>query len=288
MRCTPVSEACDNCWHLRTCDRLSKNPKLPEYKRNVYAGTADYGFLLGSTEDLEAPLRVKKPSVIGVQFMGDLFHEDLPFAWVDEVFGVMDRAKQHTFVVLTKRSGRMRQYFSEGEPGCFPLSNVIGMVTVENQVRADERISDILACPLALRGVSVEPMLGPMQIWKYLTLAHADDIDGLDYGEYGPWRDGINWVVCGGETGPGARPMHPEWVRSLRDQCQAVGTKFFFKQWGEFINKAHVDIWTPPKQKSKAVLMGHSTVVWRVGSKAAGRLLDSQIWDQMPEIVHRG
>ena len=263
---------------------------------------------------LLAPLRWRRPRRIFVNSMGDLFHESVPDDWIDRVFAVMALSPQHTFQVLTKRSKRMRAYF-EGRRANFgrasdalhemshPLdedavqaaadrldyfdSAGITMrhvwlgVSAEDQVRADERIPDLLATPAAIRFVSAEPLLGPID----LGLLQAD----LPINAWLTWLDGLHWIIAGGESGPHARPMHPDWARSLRNQCTAAGVPFFFKQHGEWIGVLDLRLLqggTGPgfgafdhcryDQDAEAV---------RVGKKVAGRLLDGSTHDAMPKAI---
>ena len=258
---------------------------------------------------LDQPLRWKKPRKIFVCAHGDLFHESVPDEWIDKVFAVMALAPQHTFQVLTKRPERARKYLQNPIGGTmrrdwimaaigkqtdsqrfkafdWPLPNVWLGTSISDQASADLRIPELLACPAAVRFLSVEPMLGAVDLTRitecdYAELENAkpgdiisgweidalrgdasDQINGSLTGEYrktyGTAK--INWVICGGESGPKARAMHADWARSLRDQCFAAGVPFFFKQWGE------------------NGLNGH-----RVGKRAAGRLLDGREWNEMPK-----
>jgi len=271
-------------------------------------------------ERLDEPLKWKKPRRVFVCSMGDLFHEDVPFGFVDRVFAIMALTKQHTFLVLTKRPIRMRQYIDgltlqricEAAPlgltdiqvadlrayvrDNFPLPNVWLGVTAENQQRADERIPILLQIPAAVRFVSVEPMLGPINLTRivYDRQTIIDSLNGL-HGWPLPHTDGpkLDWVICGGETGPGARPMHPDWVRSLRDQCQAAGVPFFFKQWGEFAPSYDAELYSEywvtydgdfgefEKCDPTASI---AACMDKVGKKQAGRILDGRTWDEMPEV----
>jgi protein gp37 len=247
--CSPVSEGCENCYAKRMSKRLAGR----------YGYSKDEPFKVTLHPDrLGQPLRWKKPRRIFVCSMGDLFHEDVPNEFIDYVFAVMGRSQQHTFILLTKRPERMREYLQAGRYQqilniAYRLKfrpeglgkgidnpkdmrwwpNVWLGVTAENQQRADERIPILLQIPAAVRFVSVEPMLGVVDLVAALDAAIGIEgkveipaVDGIDN-----W---LHWVICGGETGPGARPTHPDWVRNLRYQCQASGVPFFFKSWGEW------------------------------------------------------
>jgi protein gp37 len=309
--CTPISEGCRNCYAERMSKRLAGRcgyPSEDPFKVTLHP------------DKLDQPLRWKKPRMIFVCSMGDLFHKDVPFDQISQVFDVMCSWRWptkeaecsgdaslledpgHTFMVLTKRPERIPEWLSwlghywtgdspvninlEAE-GHFGKHIWFG-VTAENQARADERIPILLQIPAAVRFVSIEPMLGPVDISKYLTrnAPKVYQILSRFYGPHGfdgtgsqPERSiipGIDWVICGGETGPGARPMHPDWVRGLRNQCQAAGVPFFFKSWGD---------WYPDGKglyHAPSAIFG-DTVVHKLGKKAAGRLLDGQEWNQYPE-----
>ena len=189
--------------------------------------------------------------------MGDLFHEDVPFDEIDHVIAVIRKANKHTFMVLTKRPGRMAEYFERlsGEnihiyleaaernleiatpsASCTPLHNLWLGVTAENQAAAEERIPILLRTPAAKRFVSVEPMLGPvdLRLLRSGPCNHNGCLQHISHPCEGCGYQGgklpIDWVICGGETGPGARPMQPEWARSLRHQCRRAGVSFFMKK----------------------------------------------------------
>jgi len=192
------------------------------------------------------PLRWRKPRRIFVNSMSDLFHQDVPDEWIDRVFAVMALAPQHTFQVLTKRPERMRAYMTTRQRDTvypdravlaylpapdplslrtpsWPLPNVWLGKSVEDQPTADARIPHLLATPAAVRFVSAEPLLGPVDLTAYMFGAHQT--------EETDWcARRLNWLIVGGESGPGARPMHPDWARSLRDQCAAASVPFFMKQ----------------------------------------------------------
>lgn len=228
MRCSPISEGCKNCWHLALADRLAKNPKIPRNRREAYAG----GEPVLIQKELSAPAKLKKPAVIGLQFMGDLFHESVHKDYFLKILLVIRKCPQHTFVILTKRPERMAGVIGWSKPAealadetlkvkSFP-DNVIGMATVENQEQADKRIPVLLQSPYAIYGVSVEPMLSKINLRLF---DYAKSCDSHSVRRYF-----IQHVICGTESGPGRRPAKIEWIRNLRDQCVDAHVPFFLKQ----------------------------------------------------------
>ncbi len=243
--CTKVSPGCKHCYAEREWARLSANPKATTYYGRAFTDVACH------SERLDQPLRWKKPRLIFVNSMSDLFHEDVPDEFIDRVFAVMALAEQHTFQVLTKRPERMLAYLdtpgrgdligdqalpkvSKNDFGLleWPIKNVWLGVSAEDQASADERIPLLLQTPAAVRWVSAEPLIGPV------------DLGEVPVGMFGPLRPygggnadntGLDWVVCGGESGPNARPMHPDWVEDLQSECEEAGVPYFFKQWGEWL-----------------------------------------------------
>ncbi len=310
--CSYVSEGCTNCWsaaqaHMRANQR---NEKI----RSRYAGLTNAdgrwnGQIRLMENNLDLPLRVKKPTVWSV--WNDLFHPDVPFEYIRAGLARMATAWQHTFLVLTKRPERMKEFFDWMEMRMQEfkvesyLPHIWFGVTVENHDQAEMRIPILLQTPTAVRFVSCEPLLGFLYLSPWLGISRfADDA---------PWtRDtgsDIDWIITGGETGPGTRPMHPDWVRSLLDQCQASGTPFFFKHWGEFIvpkdgarscrvcgctwhNACQGGCsWVEADLCSNCI--GKPTPPYRavkfrrVGKKKAGRLLDGRTWDEFPKILEK-
>jgi len=282
--CTPVSEGCQNCYAKRMANRLRGRCGYP----------ADEPFKVTLHKDrLEEPLRLKKPRRVFVCSMGDLFHEDVPRWMMFEVMDIILQAKQHTFLILTKRPANMKEffewYYSKSGRTIETIKNLWLGVTAENQQRADERIPILLQIPAAVLFVSIEPMLGPVDLASTGALGctcpplEGDDgqIEERCSGQCVFYKNAvdkmkrINWVICGGETGPGARPMRLNWVRSLRDQCQTAGISFFFKAWGEY---------GPNWLNDDNGKIEGSEWMDRMGKKATGRLLDGRTWDEMPEI----
>lgn len=359
--CSVVSPGCTNCYAMKLAGtRLQHHPSRAGLTTMSKAGPVWNGQVRFNAEWLTQPLRWTKPRMIFVAAHGDLFHDGVTDDQLDQIFAVMALCPQHTFQVLTKRPERMRAYFL-GEPSreqeigqaiieagrdhgivdplwnfALPLPNVWLGVSVEDQVRADERIPVLLDTPAAVRWISAEPLLGPVDLepwlsWKGDYLPGPDDrcwgCGSCDtdcptcprqkavftYPEGPADTDGVpewiaehrmtlDWVVAGGESGPGARPMHPDWARQLRDQCAAAGVPFLFKQWGA---------WTPGVNACRGVTRTEQTATWfndtwdygqltpresqelhvndepdlfLLGKKAAGRLLDGVLHDSFPEV----
>lgn len=341
--CSVVSPGCTNCYAMRLAGtRLRNHATRVGLTRETKAGPVWTGDVRFNDRALTEPLRWTKPRMIFVCAHGDLFHENVPDEWIDRVFAVMALCPQHTFQVLTKRSARMRAYLTdqdlnnrisaalgnlldgewiwkegkrfrpiidrmisaflgqdtddEGDIVYYddpmPLPNVWLGVSAEDQTRYDERKDDLRATPAAVRWWSMEPLLGRI-VTDYLA----------------------DWIVVGGESGPRARPMHPQWARDIRDQCDAAGVPFFFKQWGEWAPAPWKLIREPAesdddyKARSEAEAATHAVALWgqlnalshapwsieRVlpapkeqqgirlaGKKAAGRLLDGREHNGMP------
>jgi len=226
--------------------RLAHNPKLPDDVRERYASTVRKvggkwewsGEVALFPERLEEPLKRRKSTRYFVPSMGDLFHDDVRPEFIHKVFEIMEKAKGHTFQVLTKRPKRMKWFLDVyASFRSWPLPNVWLGTSIENQAAADERIPLLLQTPAAARFVSCEPLLGAVDLTELLAqLDEPTAINALT-GKWcdccGPYDDNkLDWVIVGGESGPGARPMHPDWARGLRDQCQEIGIPFHFKQWG--------------------------------------------------------
>ncbi|MGI5206201.1 DUF5131 family protein [Spirillospora sp. CA-108201] len=227
--CDKISDGCDNCYALALAKRL-KAMGVEKYQADGDPRTSGPGFGVTTHPDsLRQPYAWRSPRVVFVNSMSDLFHARVPLDFVRRVFGVIADTPQHTYQVLTKRSARLRKIASQLD---WPQNLWIG-VSVEN-TDALSRVDDLRTVPAAVRFLSCEPLIGPL---TRLNL------------------DGIGWVIAGGESGPGHRPLDPAWAEEIRDACLAAKVPFFFKQWGGR---------TP---------------------KAAGRELDGRHWDQMPALA---
>lgn len=339
--CSIVSPGCTNCYAMKMAARIEAMGNQPRYAgttRKVNGNAVWTGKIAQAPDSvLLAPLRRKKPTTYFVNSMGDLFHEDCPDEWIDPVFAVMALTPQHTYQVLTKRPARMRAYFSHagrlnsingqkwsllGAPRgskirhgggewmspCLPLPNVWLGVSAERQQEWDERTDHLRNTLAAIRFVSAEPLLGQIYATKAL---HEPDCDIIEHGIAGTCtcdKPRLDWVIVGGESGHGARSMHPDWARSLRDQCTAAGVAFFFKQWGEWMPCPHDSDEAESNPRSGFCHPGGETAKWptpegygeygagwliehgfahvaAVGKKRAGRLLDGVTHNAMPQVI---
>lgn len=274
--CDRVSPGCDHCYAMTQAKRL-KAMGSAKYQTDGNPATSGPGFGLAMHESaLDQPIRWTRSRKIFVNSMSDLFHEAVTVEFIAEVFGVMAVARQHTYQILTKRHGRMRSVLSRPEfPGLVqeaaerwdasvvveaPLPNVWLGVSVENQRWAQTRIPRLLETPAAKRFLSMEPLLGPVNLRPFLRHFFLEE----------PSPD-LDWVIVGGESGRGARPMHPDWAREIRDACIDAGVPFLFKQWGN---------WQPR--------VGGPVLVNRIGSevtRAAGeQVLDETQWASVENV----
>lgn len=273
--CIPISPGCANCYASQLAGtRLKNHPSRIGLTKEVNGRHVWTGEVRFNREWLNQPLRWKKPQKIFVCAHGDLFHENVSDEWLNDIFEVMAYAQQHTFQILTKRPDRMSVYLSD-LPMILP--NVWIGVTVENQKTADERIPVLLDTPATKHYLSMEPLLESINISRWLRN-----------------QPGIDWIIVGGESGPNARPMHPNWVRSLRNQCIDACVPFFFKQWGEWLparkdkygNVEFCDQNSIPHDgflKCRVTSLDDKFTAFRFGKKVAGRQLDGKTWDEVPE-----
>lgn len=245
--CDWVSAGCDNCY-ARTLAKRMKAMGNVRYQKDGYdralkRTTPGFGITL-HRDKVDEPRRWTKPRVVFVNSMSDLFHESVDDEFILEVWETMRATPRHTYQILTKRPRRMLHWVRRNVDDGYPvLSNVWLGTSVENQEWAEKRTPLLLQTPAAVRFLSCEPLLGPVDITQLIGRRAEDRTGGS-----------LDWLIVGGESGPGARPMNADWVRSIRDQCVRHQVAFFFKQWGGR---------TP---------------------KAGGRELDGRLWDQRPAV----
>ena len=287
--CDRTSPGCDNCYALRLARRL-KAMGNPRYQADGDPRTSGPGFGVTLHPDkLEEPERWLSPRRVFVNSMSDLLHPDVPLDFIADVWATMAHCPQHTFQILTKRAQRWPMAVPRRlDDGPDPVPNVWGGVSIESD-RYTFRADHLRQANLAVRFLSLEPLLGPLP---------SLDLTGID------------WVIVGGESGHGARPMDPEWVRDIRDRCLDAGVAFFFKQWGSWLpyeEDPQPPFFTSPTGETvdghclPALLtdmepcsggsepgtwwwpdVDYGTVFRRAGKHAAGRLLDGRTWDEMP------
>ncbi|HGN3118585.1 TPA: DUF5131 family protein [Pseudomonas aeruginosa] len=326
--CSRVSPGCMHCYAEKQAARII----TMERGRGVPEGQGSYDGLLAKggqwngtvtfvKEALDAPLRWRRPRRIFVNSMSDLFHEDVPLNVIDKIFAVMalsyaSRVEPHTFQVLTKRAERMREYLNDPDvvnrieqeakvlrpdqvchvQSAWPLPNLWLGVSIESQEQ-DHRITCLLESPAAVRWLSLEPLLGPVNLHRVrdgeLTYNALSKKEGIAYR-----GTGIDWVVVGGESGEFARPMHPDWAESLRKQCAQLNVPFFFKQWGAWCPRGPESLGHPVVDGVPVMCVTvtgndrHSTAatgeptgdVWmnRAGKSRSGRSLNGVIYDNYP------
>ncbi len=301
--CTRISEGCHHCYIERTPPMRMAHRRFDGSHIGATTG------VLFHPERLTQPFGWRKPRRVFVNSMSDLFHDKVPGEYIARVFATMALADRHTFQILTKRPQRMRALLADGGQALleettdeetasalydahWPLPNVWVGTSVESQKWADIRIPQLLATPAAVRWISAEPLLGPIDLDGPLdaTGQHRPKLTYWLTGRPGWAADGtldvrprLDWVVVGGETGPGGRPMDPAWARTMRDQCTAAGVPFFFKQWGDYVT---VDQMPEDTFRDLDALHGPSSlareVQWHVGKKHAGRELDGREWNEYP------
>jgi len=299
--CNKISDGCQNCYAEKMARRLSAIAlsKPDENTGFDVSGIGNYAEIISPTgkwngttrrvqNAINKPLHWKKPRVIFVCSMGDLFHESVPDKWIESVFHTMWAAKNHIFIVLTKRAQRMHEFLFNMHMRptlnfwTHPLKNVWLGVTAENQLTFNKRISYLHAVPASVRFVSMEPLLGPISIYTHINIENKPD-----------------WVITGGESGHNARPMHPDWVRDIGSQCKDTGVPFFFKQWGEYEYTHQSDlyqsqsdgvIWPSSKyykwqykDENEACINGGGLCFRKVGKHRSGGWLDGVKHEEYPE-----
>lgn len=242
--CTRASAGCDNCYAKLMSHRLAAmgQKKYAGVTVRTPQGRLEFnGRVRCHESELERPLMWKAPRVVFVNSMSDLFHRDVPEAFIRRVFDVMAKADRHTFQILTKRPDRAAKITGE-----INVSDNVWLGTSVEDHRVIHRVRDLRKANAPVKFLSVEPLLGPIP--------------------RSPLR-GLDWVIVGGESGSGARPMHADWVLAIRDKCVRQGVAFFFKQWGRLANNPDPTDYTAKKNG---------------GAAKGGRLVEGRSWDEMP------
>ena len=305
--CSKVSPGCDNCYALamakriagmeRATGRINYRATLMPGENNIQSEWNGHTFLVN--EAFTKPASWKSKRIVFVNSMGDLFHEGHLYEWIDAVFSAMSDYDQHIYILLTKRPEKMLKFWQwkREQHGIDwrPKDNVWIGVTAENQEQADKRIPILLQIPASKHFVSIEPMLGPVDLTHIDHDWQTNALTGKQSDMARPWYDTnkLDWVICGGETGPKARPMNQNWVIEVKNQCKEAKVPFFFKQWGEWEprNANSFALKNDPKSEKyqlKKVPYADNPFefsnVSKVGRKNAGNLLDGQQHHECPQI----
>lgn len=287
--CAKVSPGCTHCYAERDMDHRWGRARWGKGQRRVRTSDANWRKpRLWNRHALEQGVRLR----VFCASLGDVFDPEVPINWLVDLLTLIDDTPALDWLLLTKRPHLVRETLFDASAGGIEdfrhMPNVWLGTTAEDQTRLELRVPHLLSIEARVRFLSCEPLLGPLDL-AYALFNGADDLGALP---------GLHWVIAGGESGPRARPMHPAWARSLRDQCQAAGVPFHFKQWGEWLpdDQAHVlgdetqaAILTGTGPRSMGVYHpprgpGQRAEVYRVGKRAAGRLLDGRTWDEVPHV----
>ena len=278
--CTKVGPGCAHCY----AERWAKRSGLVQWGPNA-------GRRRTRAANWRAPRRwaaagaaaARRPRVFCAS-LADVFDDQVPVAWRTDLWALIRETPDLDWIIVTKRiagaAALLPPDWGDGWPQVWLLATVCG------QDEAERDVPRLLATPSARRGLSCEPLLGPIALRQLDAGGPAASVDALT----GRWAGGaghvttgprLDWVIAGGESGPNARPMHPRWVRALRDDCQAAGVAFFFKQWGEW-GPAELVSPAPAARHARIALPPDDTAVYRLGRRRAGRALDGRTWDQLP------
>ncbi len=268
--CTKVSEGCRNCYAEGIANRFWGERKFTDVRCLPYR--------------LKQPAKLKGHQRVFVNSMSDIFHNRVEYEFIKDIWSVMLANPQHTFMILTKRADRMAETVDLLlRDGFGVLPNIWMGVSAENQQAYDERAPYLLQTPAAVRFLSLEPLLSAIDLALLGTIPHSKP--------YSIVVSKIDWVIVGGESGTRARPMHPNWVRSIRDQCQEANVPFFFKQWGEWqLTNEREEMRQDGNERLTSIdvpgAIGYQKAWFRrVGKKNAGRVLDGRTWDEYPQEV---
>lgn len=291
--CTKVSPGCDHCYAEQRMDTRLHVVRWGTGQPRKRTSAANWATPLQWNRQAEAEGRRYR---VFCASLADVFDTEVAPAWRDDLFSLIARTPQLDWLLLTKRVGNVSKMlpYTWAAGITAPWPHVWIGATVVNQAEAERDIPKLLAVPAARRFLSIEPLLAPIDLERACDIAERQTCAGTWDTMAEPERCAmalrhgsirlLDWVIVGGESGHQARPMHPAWARSLRDQCSAAGVPFFFKQWGEYATPAAAGV---PAER----LVGHDRVpgtvigdqlMVRVGKKAAGRLLDGRTWDEVP------
>lgn len=308
--CTPVSPGCDNCYAARSTPARTLGVVWGPGQPRRRTGAANWKQPeQWQRQAAEFKAQHGRRRRVFCASLADVFDNEVPDEWRVDLFKLIAATPDLDWLLVTKRIGNAARILGDWQTVPL-LPNIWLGITVVNQAEVDRDVPKLLRVPAAVRFLSVEPMLGPVNL-RYIDVDGDHEIHPLTgttecvdgEGQPAPDLPGISWVICGGESGPKARPMHPDWARSLRDQCAAAGVPFLFKQWGEWV-PADDDCGTVVPvteivgdvqwQEGKRVqvqwlspndsIVGHSFA--RLGKKSAGRLLDGRTHDGFPEVRH--
>lgn len=288
--CQKISPGCEHCYAEGWAKRSGRE--------SLWAGarhrTADANWRQPLKWNRKAAGATERPRVFCAS-LADVFDNQVPLEWRAELWALIRETHNLDWIIVTKRIGNAKAMlpadWGDGYPNVWLLSTIV------SQAEADRDIPKLLATPARVRGLSMEPLLESVDLFKAGAMAGGPCGGG---GESGPIEYDcvgyVDWVICGGESGPYARPMHPDWARSLRDQCQAAGVPFFFKQWGEWIAASQAEcpvggpasrwMWSDgqPWRRGDGSRDGKAVLLCKAGKKTAGRLLDGRKWDEYPEV----
>lgn len=292
--CTKVSAGCANCYAEKQDNHRKWTPDgWGKGKPRKRTSEAYWRQPLKWNRDAEGAAR--RPRVFCAS-LADVFDSEVTHEWRIDLMRLIGSTPHLDWLLLTKRPQNVMPFLewaqakAEGDDwnnwanwlSGAPPANVWLGTSVENQQAADERIPHLLQVPAAVHFLSCEPILGPIDFNVDTEVGILSWLKSYDFGSEPTNR--VTWVIAGGESGPGARPMHPDWALSLRDQCQAAGVAFHFKQWGEYIHESQTNI----VHNGKVRIWPDTTISYPVGKKEAGRLLDGRTWDEYPTVEFRG
>lgn len=276
--CTKVSPACANCYMFSDMKRYGKDGSVVHKSSDDTWGLPIKRWKRG---DRAGQYKIPPGLKVFTCSWSDWFHKTAD-PWRDQAWDIIRQRPDLTFQIVTKRTERIADCLPPDWGDGWP--NVWLIATVENQQLAEVRIPQLLRIPAVVRGLSCEPLLGPIALRFRYPIDNYGGFHNFDslcgYGGWDAPRDNckLHWVIAGGESGHNARPVHPDWIRSLRDQCQAAGVAFHFKQWGEWCH------WSQTTDDAARQLGSQPDGPIRLGKAKSGRLLDGRTWDEFPKV----